>query len=171
MALRWDRFDLRAGTVRIEAGELRVPGLGVVTTDTKTGERATLSLDTHTLELLRKHRDEAERVAAACGIRLPADTYVFGPEPDGSRAWHPDTLSARTERLRAAVPGAERVTLKSLRAFVASELEADGADLTTAQAVLRHRSSTTTARHYKAAREARVRQATRDLGNRLTGRG
>lgn len=75
------------------------------------------------------------------------------------------------ERLRAGVPGAERVTLKSLRAFVASELEADGADLTTAQAVLRHRSSTTTARHYKAAREARVRQATRGLGERLAGGG
>lgn len=57
--------------------------------------------------------------------------------------------------------------LKYLRAYLASELAGVGLDNTTAQAVLRHRSSSTSARHYLAARDTRVRGATKGLGERL----
>lgn len=172
VALRWNHVDLDAGAVTIEAGEVVVPGAerGAprrVTTSTKTNEAGTLSLDDETVALLVAHRERQDEAAGACGAVIPDDAYVFAATVDGSRAWHPDTFSARMERLSATVPGADDVTLKSLRAFTASELEASGADLTTAQAVLRHRSSQTTARHYRAARDARVRSATRGLGERL----
>ena len=49
-------------------------------------------------------------------------------------------------------------TLKDLRAFMAMQLHADGADATTAQAVLRH---------YRAAQMDLMRSATVDLGRRI----
>jgi integrase len=58
-------------------------------------------------------------------------------------------------------------TLKDLRAFVATQLHAEGADVTTAQAVLRHQSSQTTLKHYRAAQMDRVRGATLELGRRI----
>jgi integrase len=172
VALRWSHFDLDAATVDIETGEVVVPGAEPlspqrVQTETKTGESGTLSLDDASVGLLLEHRSAQKLIADELEIGWTDDRYVFAAEPDGLRPWHPDTLSARMARLRTRVPGADDVTLKSLRAFVASELEADGADLTTAQAVLRHRSSQTTAKHYRAARSVRVREATRGLGERL----
>jgi integrase len=58
--------------------------------------------------------------------------------------------------------------LKDLRAFTATQLHADGADVTTAQAVLRHQSPQTTLRHYRAAQMDRVRGATIDLGRHIS---
>lgn len=172
VGLRWSALDLAAGTVAIEAGEVVVPSEERgqprrVTTETKTGESGTLSLDAETVELLVAHRTRQNEAADACAATFPDDGHVFAADVVGARAWHPDTLSARMRRLADAVPEARGVTLKALRAFVASELEAEGADLTTAQAVLRHRSPQTTARHYRAARASRVREASRGLGERL----
>lgn len=171
VALRWSDFDLDEGLVAIEAGQVVVPGPekgkpNRVTTSTKTGEGGVLLLDDTTIDMLRQHRRLQVEVARKLDIELP-DGYVFAADETTEKAWHPDTLSARMRRLCDKVPGAAGVSLKSLRAFVASELEAQGADLTTAQAVLRHRSAQTTARHYRVAREARVRSATRGLGERL----
>lgn len=171
VALRWSNIDLQGGSIAIEAGEVVVPGLQRrnprrVTTSTKTGDGGVLLLDDLTIKLLNEHRQRQLDVAAGLGMVL-SDGYVFAADQSTARAWHPDTLTTRVRRLCAGVAGADGVSLKSLRAFVASELEAQGSDLATAQAVLRHRSAQTTARHYRVAREARVRSATRGLGEHL----
>lgn len=165
--LRWSHVDLGKKTVTIEVGEIHVPKQGRVETDTKTGFGAVLSLDDDTVELLKDHLGRQQTAMSDIGCEFRPEAYVFSADPCGSQAWHPDTLSSRVRRLTTRVPGAEGVTLKSLRAYVASELAGDGVDPTTAQAVLRHRSAATTARHYQAARETRVRSATRGLGERL----
>lgn len=171
VALRWTHFDLDLGTVQIDDGEVAVPGRGRVATETKTGTsgRATLFLDPELVAELEGHQ---HRIAATCeelSIEFDSSGYVFCADGIGLQPWHPDTFSSRLARARASVEGAQQITFKSLRAFVASELEGEGADLTTAQAVLRHRSPATTARYYRASRVERVRQATRSLGGRLTG--
>ena len=51
--------------------------------------------------------------------------------------------------------------------FVATQLHAEGADVTTAQAVPRHQSPQTTLRHYRAAQMDLVRGATVELGQRI----
>ncbi len=73
----------------------------------------------------------------------------------------PDTLTP-CRRLRKVVDrhgkvsGKRRITLKSLRAYVASELETLGNDAATAQAVLRHKSPLTTQRRFTDSQAARV---------------
>jgi integrase len=59
-------------------------------------------------------------------------------------------------------------TLKDLRSFCATQLHATGADVTTAQAVLRHQSSQTTLKYYRAAQMSKVRESTIELGERLS---
>ena len=100
--------------------------------------------------------------------------YIFSDDPAGSMPWHPDTFSTRLRRqvdLWGKVPKSSRVTFKSLRAYLASELEALGNDAATAQAVLRHKSPLTTHRHYAAARERKMREATVEVGEQFTQRG
>jgi len=54
-----------------------------------------------------------------------------------------------------------------LGSFCATQLHATGADVTTAQAVLRHQSSQTTLKYYMAAQMSKVRESTIELGERL----
>lgn len=171
VALRWTHFDLDLGTVQIDDGEVAVPGQGRVATDTKTGTsgRATLFLDPELVTALAAHQQALVATCDELSVAFDPSGYVFCADGIGSQPWHPDTFSSRLARARARVEGAQTITFKALRAFVASELEGEGADLTTAQAVLRHRSPATTARYYRASRVERVRQATRSLGGRLTG--
>lgn len=176
-ALRWSDIHWHPGpqSITIERGILAVPG-GRVVTQTKTGQagRAVLPIDDalatalHRLRLSYTEADLAKR-----GSRNPRISmgYIFTEDPLGKTSWHPDTFTNKLRKATAAAgeydSSIREVTFKSLRAFVASELAISGEDITTAQAVLRHKSSQTTMRHYAAARDRKVRQATLTLGERL----
>jgi len=75
--------------------------------------------------------------AAACGIELPLDSFVFAAEVDGSRPIRPETWTRRFTRLRAEV-GLNTVRLHDLRHFVATTLLASGTDLATLAGRLGH---------------------------------
>lgn len=169
LALRWRHLEEKNASIRIEEGLVSIPGQGRISTDTKTGiaAAATLLIDDELLEALLQMRSEHEEICRDLDTKFSSDSFIFRSDPLGERSWHPDTMSSRLRKARLQVPGAEGINLKALRSFVATELEGDDSDLTTAQAVLRHRSSTTTAKYYRAARDERVRAATRGLGNRL----
>ena len=164
VALTWRDIDWDEGTVTIDKGLVAVPGRGRVKTDTKTGVEgsAVLYLDKELLTRLHEwNLDQMERAEYKLNFR-----YIFTDDPTGERGWHPDTITSRVAKARKKVRGAQDVTLKSLRAFTASELS-KGTDMKTAQLVLRHKSELTTMRHYAAARASEAHQATRGLGNRL----
>lgn len=169
LALRWSDVDLKQSQVRIEHGLVKIPTKGFIETETKTGQSATATfkIDVELRDALSKHLKRQKESAKELEVDFLAEGFVFSSDETGIKPWHPDTLTSRVSRERQKVKAASGITLKSLRAFVASELEAEGADVTTAQAVLRHRTATTTTRYYRAARYERVRQATENLGKRL----
>jgi len=75
--------------------------------------------------------------AAACGVTLPPDSFVFAAEVDGSRPIRPETWTRRFTRLRTEV-GLPTVRLHDLRHFVATTLLASGTDLATVAGRLGH---------------------------------
>ncbi len=117
--------------------------------------------------MLRDTRERLEKVAADLGEDVPSDAYVFSSGPLHRTPINPDTLTKRLRNHMGRHPEIPSFTLKDLRAFTATQLHADGADVTTAQAVLRHQSPQTTLRHYRAAQMDLVRGATVDLGRRI----
>ena len=169
--LRWEHIDLDKGLVSITEGITVIPGEGASVTSTKTGAHGhgVLSIDERLVAMLRDTRERLEKVAADLGEDVPSDAYVFSSDPLNGKPINPDTL---TKRVKAHMDRHREIpsfTLKDLRAFTATMLEATGADITTAQAVLRHSSGQTTMRHYRAARMDRVRGATVELGRQIEG--
>jgi integrase len=119
--------------------------------------------------MLRDAFERLEKVAADVGADVSPDAYVFSSDPVHGKPINPDTLTKRLRRHMDRHPELASFTLKDLRAFVATQLHAEGADVTTAQAVLRHQSSQTTLKHYRAAQMDRVRGATLELGRQING--
>ena len=169
--LRWEHVDLDKGLVSITEGITVTPGKGASVTSTKTGlhGHGVLSADEELVAILRDTSERLEKTAADLGADVPSDAYVFSSDPLNGKPINPDTL---TKRVKAHMDRHREIpsfTLKDLRAFTATMLEATGADITTAQAVLRHSSGQTTMRHYRAARMDRVRGATVELGRQIEG--
>ena len=169
--LRWEHVDLDKGLVSITKGITVTPGQGASVTSTKTGlhGHGVLSIDEELVAMLRDTFERLEKTAADLGADVPSDAYVFSSDPLNGKPINPDTL---TKRVKAHMDRHREIpsfTLKDLRAFTATMLEATGADITTAQAVLRHSSGQTTMRHYRAARMDRVRGATVELGRQIEG--
>jgi integrase len=169
--LRWEHVDLDKGLVSITEGITVTPGVGASVTSTKTGlhGHGVLSIDEGLVTMLRDTRERLEKVAADLGEDVPSDAYVISSDPLHRTPINPDTLTKRLRNHMDRHPEIPSFTLKDLRAFTATMLEATGADITTAQAVLRHASSQTTMRHYRAARMDRVRGATVELGRQIDG--
>jgi integrase len=167
--LRWRCIDLVAGRVGIEEGVTVTPGEGRKVTETKTGlhGHGVLSIDEGLVAMLRDTHERLEKVAADLGEDVPSDAYVVSSDPLHRTPINPDTLTKRLRNHMHRHPEIPSFTLKDLRAFTATQLHAEGADVTTAQAVLRHQSPQTTLRHYRAAQMDLVRGATVDLGRRI----
>ena len=167
--LRWEHVDLDKGLISITEGITVTPGEGASVTSTKTGlhGHGVLSIDEGLVDLLRDTREHLEKVAADLGEDVPSDAYVVSSDPLHRTPINPDTLTKRLRNHMDRHPEIPSFTLKDLRAFTATMLEATGADITTAQAVLRHASGQTTMRHYRAARMDRVRGATVELGRQI----
>ena len=170
--LRWEHVDLDKGLVSITEGITVTPGKGASVTSTKTGlhGHGVLSIDKGLVSMLRDTRERLEKIAADLGEDVPSGAYVFSSGPLHERPINPDTLTKRLRRHMDRHPEIPSFTLKDLRAFTATQLHAEGADVTTAQAVLRHQSPQTTLRHYRAAQMDLVRSATIDLGRRISSR-
>jgi len=167
--LRWGHIDLTKGLVSISEGVIVTPGEGATVTETKTGQHGhgVLSIDDDLASMLQDAQERLEKVAADLGEEVSSDAYVFSSDPLHGKPINPDTLTKRLRNHMDRHPEIPSFTLKDLRAFTATQLEADGADITTAQAVLRHASGQTTMRHYRAAQMDRVRGATLALGRRI----
>ena len=170
--LRWAHIDLDEGLVSISEGITVVPGEGASVTSTKTGlhGHGVLSIDKGLVSMLRDTRELLEKVAADLGEDVPPDAYVVSCDLLHGKPINPDLLTKRLKTHMEKHPEIPSFTLKDLRAFTATQLHADGADVTTAQAVLRHQSPQTTLRHYRAAQMDLVRGASVDLGRRIARR-
>lgn len=113
---------------------------------TKTKRPRTISLDPATVAFLVEHRARCEQWAAACGTTLPANAFVFSMEPDGSRPWRPDVVTAQFGRLTRRL-GLVDVRLHDLRHFVVTTLLAAGVDQRTVMGRAGHASLASLARY------------------------
>lgn len=136
MALRWRHLDLERRTVTIERG-LVLAGDALVEQGTKTDQARRVSLDEGTVAALVEHRDRLEKIAAACGVALAEDPFVFTEAVDASMPWRPDSTT-RAFRTLCARAGVEGVRFHDLRHYVATRLLAAGVDVRTVAGRLGH---------------------------------
>lgn len=134
---RGETCALRRSNLLLDAGVLRKThaigeAAGVAyEKEPKNLRRHALALDPGTVEALRDQLARVDARARDLDVRLVADPFVFTWEPDGSQPWQPGRVTKAFARLRKTVPGAENVTLRSLRHFVTTTLLEGGASIST----------------------------------------
>ena len=166
-ALRYGDIDITERRIRIHSSVDVIVGEGLELADTKTGPagHGALGLDDELFAVLQARR--RTMLEDALGTGVPIDDILIFPSTDLTTPRRPDSFSNRARRYLDRYQHLPRITLRHLRAFVATELEHDGHGLATAQAALRHVSEATTARYYVAARADTARDLTRTIGHRL----
>lgn len=110
---------------------------------TKTRRSRVIALDPDTLARLATARRETEALAEACGGHLPADAYVFTADVDGGRPMRPEWFTHQVTTLAAEL-GAEGVTIRHLRHYVATQLLTAGVPIHTVARRLGHARTSTT---------------------------
>ncbi|WP_308252108.1 tyrosine-type recombinase/integrase [Pseudonocardia sp. KRD291] len=121
----------------------------LVEAELKTHQQRRIALDAETVAVLVEHRTRCEQDAAALGLELRAEAFVFSPSPDGSEFPKPDSVTQRYERL--AVRLGIHTTIHKLRHYSATELISGGVDIRTVAGRLGHGGGgTTTLRTYTA---------------------
>ena len=163
-ALRWRHLDLTQDVLVVQAGIAQVNG-EVWETDTKLHQRCHVALDPVTIAVLTNYHRDREQRAAAVGVTLPADGFVFSPRVDGRTPRPPQALTSQYSRMvdRLGI----RTTIHKLRHYSATELIRAGVDLRTVAGRLGHAEGGTTLAFYVAwVREADQR-ACRILMRRL----
>lgn len=146
-AIRWSHLDLDHGVLHLEKA-IGQRGSKKWEKDTKAHQDRRLTLDQETLEILRERRVRFLARAAAMGLELRDDAYVFSLAPDGSAHLIPDSVGAIPQAGRAS---RDQTTIHKLRHYSATELIAAGVDIRTVAGRLGHGSGgTTTLRAYTA---------------------
>jgi integrase len=142
-ALQWSDLDLKKATVTISRAIVEAQHSQLVEKDTKTHSVRRISLDEMTVGSLQELRTRCMSRAKTVGVTLPADAYIFSPEPDGSRAWSPNDVTKNFIRIRNAA-GFGSVRLHDFRHFAATRLLAEGVPVRTVAGRLGHANAATT---------------------------
>jgi integrase len=140
-----------------------------VVADTKTHQQRRVALDVETVVVLTEHRDRCHARAAALGVELTDDAYVFSPVLDGRKFRTPGSVSQRYDKLAKRL-GIE-TTLHKLRHYSATELILAGVDIRTVSGRLGHAGGgTTTLRVYAAFISEADQRAAKTLSGRMPSR-
>jgi integrase len=150
-ALRWNDIDFAPGeeTTWIARAIKKCKKNGWVEGPTKTHQQRRVALDPETVLVLGDLRERAKARAAALGVDLAENAYVFSPAADSGTFYRPASLTQRYDRM------ADRLkictTLHKLRHFSATELIRAGVDIRTVAGRIGHGGGgTTTLRVYTA---------------------
>jgi integrase len=135
----------------------------LVEVDLTTHQQRRVALDAETVTVLPAHLERSRSRAAALGLDLARDAFVFSGSPDGSTFARPDGVTQRYERQ------ADRLgiqtTFHKLRHYSATELIAGGVDPRTVAGRLGHGGGgTTTLKTYTAWVSEADQRAAKGLG-------
>lgn len=166
-ALRWPMVDLKGGVVAIHRA-IVIGDQGVMDREypKNASSRRRVAIDSGTVDALTAHRAAQTQRAYTCGTTLVEDAYLFSPEVDGSRPWHPQVVTHRFKRLCRRL-GLESLRLHDLRHYVATQLIAAGVDARTVAGRLGHANPSVTLSTYAAWVPARDRDAAGLMGSLL----
>lgn len=161
--LRWKSVDLENRTAVISRSVVEGMGGRIFEKDTKTHSARRISLDPVTVDALLAHRRRTEQSAAACGVDVPADAFVFSTAPDSSKPLCPSNVTKAFTTLRDRC-GFPNVRLHDLRHFAASRLLAAGVPVRTVSGRLGHANAATTFGVYAHFLEESDRDAANTIG-------
>jgi integrase len=164
-ALRWRDVDL-ARKVAIIRGSIGQIKERVWYKEVKQGREKSIALSDEAIDALRRQRAQTEADRKAYGPAYLDEDFVFA-KPEGGHA-NPNSIGQAVRRI-ARRAGLTVTALHSMRHSTGSWLIADGVDIQTVSAVLRHSSASTTLLIY--AHELTGAQATAvaGIGKRLRG--
>ena len=166
--LRWSDLDLPAGVLTFRRA-IAQDGRHRVEKDTKTHQQRRVTLDPETLTVLTEHWETCRDRAAAAGVSLPRDAFVFSGVPGGRAHLVPGTVTQRYSRMAARL-GID-THLHNLRHYSATELIAAGVDVRTVAGRLGHSGGgITTLRVYAAWMAEADQRAAAGLLARMPGR-
>ena len=163
-ALRWHHIDPDQHVLVLRAAIAQVDN-EMWEKDTKLHQRRHIALDRTTLAVLTAYHQERQQRAAAVGVDLPVDGFVFSPRVDGRVARSPNALSCQYRRMvnRLSI----NTTFHKLRHYSATELIRAGVDIRTVAGRLGHAEGGTTLTYYAAWVREVDQRASRILTKRL----
>jgi integrase len=164
-ALRWPDVDWRHSTLTIARSVYEAEGGGWGEKPTKTHQERRIGLDELALEILRRHRVQADELAASLSLSVRADGFVFSRSPGGAEPIRPDVVTKFATR--AAKAAGVSTHLHALRHFSATQAIAAGFDPVTVGNRLGHADSSLTLRVYAHALEQRDREVAAALARAL----
>ena len=143
--LAWKSVDLEEGIITIERALLYSAKRGVYEGPPKNKRSRTIKLAPETVELLKRHKLEQERIRTILGDRWVDSGYVFTQE-NGDRM-NPDSITDWLNKFSRA-NGLPHIHPHAFRHTAASTMIANGIDLVTTANELGHANATTTATIY-----------------------
>lgn len=164
--LRWDAVDLERGFMQIATTRIVVNGKAVDSEPKTDAGKRRVPLDPSLVAVLRTHRARqgAERLAA--GEAWEGAGHVFTDEL--GRPLHPDTLSARFERLSAGA-GLRRIRFHDTRHTAASIMLDAGEEIAHVSKILGHSSTRITSDIYHHIMSGRLEATGAAISNLLLG--
>jgi integrase len=161
-ALQWECVDLDRAVLTLRRSIARDGEGGWYVKDTKTHQQRRVALDASTVAVLTEHRERAEARAAAAGVSIQPQAFVFSLAPNQADFRIPGAVSQRYSKMAARL-GVD-THLHALH-YSATELLAAGVDVRTVAGRLGHAGGgTTTLRFYSAWRHEADQRAARNLG-------
>jgi integrase/DNA-binding transcriptional regulator YhcF (GntR family) len=145
--LRWKHVDLEHAVLTYDRS-IGQDEDGTWEKDTKQHQQRRNALDPETVSVLTEHWSRCQQRAAALGIVLTGDEFVFSAAPDGGQHLNPASVGQRYGRLAARL--GIKTSLHKLRHYSATELIKAGVDIRTVAGRLGHGGGATTLRVYTA---------------------
>lgn len=133
--LRWSDVDLPSGVLTYRSAVAQY-GRRRELKDTKTHQQRRVTLDPETVLVMTEHWGRCQDRAAAAGVPLAQDAFVFSRLPGGRAHLVPSSVSQRYARLVGRLD--IDTHLHSLRHYSATELIAAGVDVRTVAGRLGH---------------------------------
>jgi len=164
-ALRWSDVDLAKHRMTIDESIVQRDGVRMVRGPKNRSSIRNLAIDDDTAEALSGLHARCLNLAAATGMKLVPDAFVFSTEPDGSRPASPSAMSHSFARIRDKAGVSKEIHLHSLRHFQSTVLDSV---ISEAQKQARMGWATVQmARHYTDAITEEDRRAAQHIGQLL----